>query len=790
MRVTAPIAAGVLSFVLCLGIVWQAMSLWSPVDRGRVLVAGLPSTSGLPSASAVPRAASPVLLPAGDRPAPPVAAPAPAPPASSAVPAPAASALAARVAAATAGPSPSSSTAPAAPVKPTTPQPDETALRTFARQGDTRRLNAEIARLRSLYPAWTPPDDPLKAPVVSDPQIDRLWQLYAAGDFAELRAAIAARHAAEPAWQVPADLLDRLAVAETRERLINASDARQFDTVVRLAATTSSLLTCGDVDVLWRVGEAFGRTNKPERAADAYRYILTSCPRAEDRLATAQKAAVVLPRATIEPLLELGHGDEFAGVRDDLARRAVAVGGADAKAMASPDDLTRLQRTATVAATSTDAMLLGWYAIRHEDPVGAEHWFRLAHERADTALSSQGLALALIALKRPDEAEAVLYRWRDASDDTRKTYMAATANLLSREPPVPISADVLTRIVASVGATRDAASAQQLGWYAHGYGQEETAAQWFGTTLGWKPDDEASAFGLALVDARLGRRAALSVLVAQWGSRSVRILALMNPRALASRPDAPSGFPTDSKPRTDSRYGGDHAAPALIARSAGQSASPEARTLSPAEPMPGRAMRDVTDPAPSDRQPRLRDRSERSRQAGSHSTPAGGCTQGGLPRAWCLMQLNRPSEAIPVFQAVLQQNALGLVQGPTSARQDAAYGLSLAYLRLGLTGEAAVASTQASQPAARAGELGTAILTQRITSAYGAGRYRDALLDLDARAHVAPEQTDLLNLRGWCYYHLGRYKDAEQVFGAVAATGDRQAIAGLVAARGAQRGSR
>ncbi|WP_404289018.1 hypothetical protein ACD578_23600 [Microvirga sp. RSM25] len=37
------------------------------------------------------------------------------------------------------------------------PQVDESALRYFASQGDTRRVNAEIARLRALYPNWTPP---------------------------------------------------------------------------------------------------------------------------------------------------------------------------------------------------------------------------------------------------------------------------------------------------------------------------------------------------------------------------------------------------------------------------------------------------------------------------------------------------------------------------------------------------------------------------------------------------------------------------------------------------------
>ena len=59
------------------------------------------------------------------------------------------------------------------------PEVDETALRYFARQGDTRRLEAEIARLRSLYPDWTPPADPLAVEDAGDPELDRMWQLYA-----------------------------------------------------------------------------------------------------------------------------------------------------------------------------------------------------------------------------------------------------------------------------------------------------------------------------------------------------------------------------------------------------------------------------------------------------------------------------------------------------------------------------------------------------------------------------------------------------------------------------------
>ena len=75
-------------------------------------------------------------------------------------------------------------------------------------------------------------------------------------NLAEVRKAIAERQAADPAWQPPADLLERLSVAEARLRLINASDLKQYETVVRIGAQTTSLLTCSEVDVLWRVAEA------------------------------------------------------------------------------------------------------------------------------------------------------------------------------------------------------------------------------------------------------------------------------------------------------------------------------------------------------------------------------------------------------------------------------------------------------------------------------------------------------------------------------------------------------
>jgi hypothetical protein len=171
---------------------------------------------------------------------------------------------------------------------PAAPKVDETALRYFARQGDSRRLQAEIARLRALYPGWTPPANPAALPAQGDPKLDAMWKLYADRKYAQVRKAMADRQRDEPSWSPPADLLKLLTVAEARETLVNASNLKQFETVIRIASQNPSLLICDDVDVLWRVAEAFAETERLQRAQDAYLYILKNCNDPHERLATVK----------------------------------------------------------------------------------------------------------------------------------------------------------------------------------------------------------------------------------------------------------------------------------------------------------------------------------------------------------------------------------------------------------------------------------------------------------------------------------------------------------------------
>ncbi|MEO9340865.1 cellulose synthase [Mesorhizobium sp. SB112] len=664
------------------------------------------------------------------------------------------------------------------------PQVDETALRYFANRGDTRRLQAEIARLKALYPQWTPPADPLAIQQNGDPELERMWRLYSENKFAEVRKAIGDRQTKEPNWQVPADLLDRLAVAEAREQLINASNLKQYETVVRVASGNPSLLICSEVDVLWRLAEAFAKTDRDQRATDAYRYILTNCEEGEaERLATIQKALPLLPRTQLDTLLATEKTDasgagEFVSIRDDLARKSVSDAGQDAAQIIDQKELSIVENLARTENKASDSLLLGWYNLRRESFTASEQWFRRANTAENTAESAQGLALALVGLSKFAEAELTLYQWRDTSEEIRAVYLAATANLLAVEPPVPLAPEVLQRIVPEVARARDPANAQQLGWYALALNQFQTAARWFSTALEWKPDDEPSAYGLALTNYRLGENAAVNEIQAAWRGRSERIARLRD--ASNARPGGRTTAPPTSDYTPMQETGTVSRSPAYVAPNDNEVGSPSPPRTAEA------------DPAPVTRLPRVAPR-PRETAAPVRNTPSPrGCTstvapeslsaQAALNRGWCLMEINRPLEAAPAFEVALQR-------GSAKIREDAAYGQSLAYLRAGLSKEAAVAAAKSPQNQQRTVELRTSLLSSQALDSFEAGRYVETLLALDERARIAAERLDLMTLRGYAYLRLRRLNDAQKVFEAVAATGNsegRRGLAAVMQAREAQ----
>lgn len=616
---------------------------------------------------------------------------------------------------------------------------DETALRYFARQGDTKRVDAEIARLRALYPDWEPPQNLLTEDYVPDAAIEAIWDLYSAGDFAGARAAIAAKQSSDPSFQPSDDLLANLALGEAGLKLRNASDAGQFATVISVAANMPGLLTCDYVDNLWRLAEAFIKTDATQRGIDAYNYVLANCQPAEERFATVQKASVLLDRATLEPLLaqEKTGADgigEFAPLRLELARTAIGNVLAGTASSVPDGDLQLLDASARASKAPDDLRLLGWYALNRKRPAEGRDWFEMAQAADPSLLSSHGLGVALLDLGRPGEAEAVLAPYRDENADLTALYLTAAASMLAQEPRVDLDADVLDRVVELAVAEQDAKTAQELGWYAYAFEQPQTAIAWFKMALGWNADDEASAYGLLVASDAIKDTATVNAIKAQWGARSDRIARFGDGAATTTTPAVPTSVAsTDPPPARQAAQQTASAQPATSARSSGSGCS---SFVPPESLSPGNA----------------------------------------LTRAWCLMELNRPTDAVANFARALQSSS-------ERTRSDAAYGQSLAYIRLGLVNDAAVAAAAAPITSAQALQLQVDIQTQAALRAYEIGDYRKALIALDERGRYAPEQNDLLTLRAWSYYHLRRYRESEQIFEAVAATGYGPAVEGLNAVK-------
>jgi tetratricopeptide (TPR) repeat protein len=153
----------------------------------------------------------------------------------------------------------------------------------------------------------------------------------------------------------------------------------------------------------------------------------------------------------------------------------------------------------------------------------------------------------------------------------------------------------------------------------------------------------------------------------------------------------------------------------------------------------------------------------------NRSAPSGASASTALRYGWCFMGINRAMEAAKSFEIA--------IAGQSSRTSgEAVYGKTLAYLRIGLLDEASHTATRAHLEKGRANELQVAILTQRATSAFDIGRYREAILYLDQRAGLKREPSDLMLMRGHAYLKLNRAREAMQIFEALAVTGNRDAI--------------
>ncbi|MEM6847191.1 MAG: hypothetical protein AAF580_03855 [Pseudomonadota bacterium] len=413
---------------------------------------------------------------------------------------------------------------------------DRAALRYFAREGDVDRLEAELRRLRALYPNWQPPRD-LLDPQGEDTDLQEIWQLVGNQEYTEARRRIAERRERDPNWNPPERLVALLDLADIRGQLLAASEARNYDEVLRIAGANEAILTCDDVNSIWAVADAFANTGRPQRAFDAYTYVVNTCEDQVLRAATLQKAAEQLDPSLVTQLFALQandiSGDDFGDAQLDIIRDVVARGGAQEGIAVPPGWLETLANSARSGQNLDDALLLGFFLFRQGLPVPAAEWFRFALDNGLGADAAEGYIRALRATgDREDEflAREVAFQWREQTPELMEAYLDAvatilTANEFGQTSIFDVEQASVDRYVPVVIEQRDANGAQALGWYAFNTCQFIIAEEWFISSANWVPT-EAAVYGLALTRLRLGDEAGFDDIVDEWGQlyRSVNAL--------------------------------------------------------------------------------------------------------------------------------------------------------------------------------------------------------------------------------------------------------------------------
>ena len=398
---------------------------------------------------------------------------------------------------------------------------DLSPLRYFASQNDMARVAAEIRLLRSKYPNWEPPQDLFSG--ATNPEIEKpLWDLFAKGDFEGVRAGITDAQQKNADWQPSGDLMTKLSLAEANKSLVEASDNQQWDAVIEIAAGNKMLMTCNYVDALWRTAEALVRTDDEPRAVDAYRYVLTTCADAHERLASIQKASQLIKSPEdLDGLMKLGRRlsngkSEFDSTRLDLIRQRIGGATADKTgAEADEKDIATLAVHAKSANDHGDQQLLGWYFYSKKDYSQSERWFTSALQAGPEPKAAEGLILTLRDSGKTADARRLALQYAPLGPLNKKLMIEITSTQLNDAAAPALSPDELAIFIQAVDETKSPEGAQNYGWRLYNAGDLAGAQTWFQKSAEWR-QNESAAFGLIVTARRLNKMKDYADLVGKY----------------------------------------------------------------------------------------------------------------------------------------------------------------------------------------------------------------------------------------------------------------------------------
>ena len=502
----------------------------------------------------------------------------------------------------------------------------------------------------------------------------------------------------------------------------------------------------------------------------------------------------------------------------DLAPLALDIGVARLAAL-DPASVEAGKIARTVAAevsaarSAAGAGSLGWLAYNRKEFDGAEAWFRKAIQWAPAGAdpepsSLEGFARALQGQERYDDFFRFAEEWSQRVETMKPLYLEAAAQAFAAAAASgqPIPTDRLTRAGHAFAQARSVNGAQALAWQRVAQKDFVAGAAWFQASLDWSRERDSKAApdpktveGLVIALRTLKRDDEAENLAYREGQRDDNLRALYI-ETMAERLTRKIPAPPDEAGLR--RF----ADVTLAAKSANGAQALgwycfHVRQYAPAaawfeqalavEPSENAALgaalayRKLGD---RDNYARVvstyRDQFARIADLGGargrmrerraayetgeaptrtfRATLARGTSASGsgtqMALGWRLLHQNRPSEAADAFEAALRGSS-------GRARQDAAYGRSLALLSAGKPGDAGRQAAGADLSGRQRNDLGLQLLERRAWDAYNADRYAEALGWLDRRAAYTPETRDLRQMRSWCLRKLGRADDAANVQG-------------------------
>lgn len=435
--------------------------------------------------------------------------------------------------------------------------PDETALRYYAAQNQTKRVEIELQRLRRLYPYWSPPETLVEPASASGEDEQPLWDLFGADRMDELRAAIEQRSRLEPDWRPSRDLTDKIARKEMRVRLLGMWNSGNLSAMIEAVRNDGFGGARADIDLQWTVAEAYARMKQTGEAVNIYRSVLRSTADPNERVATVQKAMETLRISDVEPLFgefraDAGGRSELSPIAIDITRARVSAYLHDERAERIPDaEFKVFEEYARGVNEFNQAGLVAWYHLKNKSHRQSLDWFKLALERGGDAMVAHGLASALRELGLKREAEEVAFAWREPLINNAILYIDVMESELTEPVPPQIEPERLMRYAQVTIDLASGEGAQALGWYAYNTCQYESAYEWFQRAVAWYPK-EGSVLGLMLAAQRTKRTKEVYELANRYDGLFPRVLGVIFPdgyqrppspcEMIAAGARAPAGF--------------------------------------------------------------------------------------------------------------------------------------------------------------------------------------------------------------------------------------------------------